>query len=184
MNFRSYEARLPFDALAENLVNSHDVSLQEPEHLRSLADLADFLRRHDVAPGRRLTHADLEATRRLRGEIRALFEARSEAQALRLLNEMLLHARPRLAIARDADGWSLLWDTQSAVDFDGLLRSAVAINLAHVVARFGFLRLRVCEASPCEDVFLDLSKKGEQRFCGPKCATRTRVAAYRARQEE
>jgi predicted RNA-binding Zn ribbon-like protein len=171
MNFRRYGLNLPFDALAENLVNSHDVTLEEPEHLRSPADLSAFLQEHGIAPPRRGTQADLDAAKRLRSEVRELFEASNDAQALRLLNKLLQHAKPTLTVE------------SSAGEFDAFLRSAVAINLANVVTRFGFERLRVCNARPCQDVFLDLSKKGEQRFCGPQCATRTRVAAYRARSK-
>jgi predicted RNA-binding Zn ribbon-like protein len=181
MNFRRYGLNLPFDALAENLVNSHDVTLDNPEHLRSPADLSVFLQEHGIAPPRRVTQSDLEAAKQLRSEVRELFEAPNDAQALRLLNKLLQHAKPTLAIESAGGELQLKWGTQPGADFDAFLRSAVAINLANVVTSFGFERLRVCNARPCQDVFLDLSKKGEQRYCGPKCATRTRVAAYRAR---
>ena len=76
----------------------------------------------------------------------------------------------------------LEWSLDTSLDLAEALRSAVAVSAAHIVTEFGFERLRVCGADPCADVFLDVSKRGEQRFCGPRCATRVRVAAHRARQ--
>ena len=182
MNYRRYSFGIPFGALAENLVNSHDVTLDEPEHLRTPTDLAAFLREHDL-PVKRLGTAELEAVRKLRAEVRALFAAESQAEALRRVNVLLEGARTRLAAVKDRGGVRIAWSMDQDVDFIGALRSAVAVNVAHLAAEFGVERLRVCGASPCIDVFLDTSKRGEQRFCGPRCATRTRVAAHRARQD-
>ncbi|MDT4918514.1 MAG: hypothetical protein QOH89_3214, partial [Pseudonocardiales bacterium] len=42
-------------------------------------------------------------------------------------------------------------------------------------------RLRVCAASDCEDVLIDLSKNRSRRFCDSGCGNRANVAAYRAR---
>ena len=43
MSFAHYDIAIPYDALAENLVNSHDITLQEPEHLRGIDDLRGFM---------------------------------------------------------------------------------------------------------------------------------------------
>jgi len=182
VNYRRYNFEIPFGALAENLVNSHDVTLAEPEHLRTPADLAAFLREHDL-PVKRLGTAELEGVRTLRAEVRALFAAESQAEALRRVNGLLEGARTQLAAVKDRGGVRIAWSMDQDIDFFDALRSAVAVNVAHLAAEFGVERLRVCGASPCIDVFLDTSKRGEQRFCGPRCATRTRVAAHRARQD-
>ena len=44
-----------------------------------------------------------------------------------------------------------------------------------------FDRLRVCAASDCEDVYVDVSKNGSRRFCSTRCSNRTNTAAYRER---
>ncbi|MFJ4652065.1 CGNR zinc finger domain-containing protein [Nocardia sp. NPDC088792] len=38
-----------------------------------------------------------------------------------------------------------------------------------------------CDAPDCERFFIDTGRRQPQRFCGPRCATRSRVAAYRDR---
>jgi predicted RNA-binding Zn ribbon-like protein len=182
MNFRRYNFEMPFGALAENLVNSHDVTLATPEHLRTPADLASFLKEHAILPPRRPTPADLEGAKRLRTQVRELFEAATQADALRRLNALLDGARVTLSVVKEKGTPRFKWAADSSVELLDSLRSAAALNLAHIVTEFGFERLRVCHAAPCIDVFLDISKRGEQRFCGPRCATRTRVAAHRARQ--
>jgi predicted RNA-binding Zn ribbon-like protein len=173
---------VPFDALAENLVNSHDLTLDVPEHLATVADLAGFLREHDIEWPRRLSAADLEQVRRLRARVRELFEAESQAAAAASLNELLEGARVNMGVIKERAGTRIAWNVDTTVELAEALRSAVAVSAAHLVTQFGFERLRVCGGTPCADVFLDVSKRGAQRFCGPRCATRVRVAAHRARQ--
>ena len=62
------------------------------------------------------------------------------------------------------------------------LRTAVALNLAFLLERFGFDRFHVCDADPCEDVFVDVTRSGARRFCAVSCANRARVALFRQRQ--
>ncbi|WP_406158461.1 CGNR zinc finger domain-containing protein [Streptomyces canus] len=38
-----------------------------------------------------------------------------------------------------------------------------------------------CAAAGCEDYFVDQSRNRTRRFCSHACASRTTVAAYRAR---
>jgi predicted RNA-binding Zn ribbon-like protein len=182
VNYRRYTFPAPFGALAENLVNSLDLSLAVPEHLASIADLAEFLRQHDIAWPRRITASDLEAVREVRAEVRGLFTADSAAQATQRLNALLAEPRVKLQVQRDRGETRLDWRIDTDVPLADALRSAAALSAAHLASEYGFERLRVCGADPCADVFLDVSKRGEQRFCGPRCATRVRVAAHRARQ--
>jgi predicted RNA-binding Zn ribbon-like protein len=43
-------------------------------------------------------------------------------------------------------------------------------------------RLKVCRASGCDHVLVDLTRNRSRHFCGSGCADRTHAAAYRARQ--
>jgi predicted RNA-binding Zn ribbon-like protein len=182
VNYRRYSFDVPFGALAENLVNSLDYSIAVPEHLAAPADLADFLEQQGIDWPKRVTHADLEAVRALRIHVRELFAADTPARATEKLNELLENARVNLQLRREKGAARLEWSLDSSVPLAQALRSAAAVSAAHLATEFGFERLRVCGADPCADVFLDASKRGEQRFCGPRCATRVRVAAHRARQ--
>ena len=182
MNYRRYTFPAPFGALAENLVNSLDLSIEVPEHLGTPADLSSFLSEHDIDWPRRPTASDLEAVRKVRSAVRSLFAAGTQAEATRHLNDLLADARVQMSVERERGAPHIAWSVDTALPLAAALSSAAAVNAAHLVTEFGFERLRVCGADPCADVFLDTSKRGEQRFCGPRCATRVRVAAHRARQ--
>lgn len=182
MNYRRYTFPAPFGALAENLVNSLDHSIAVPEHLAGTADLSEFLAQHDIEWPRRVSHADLEAVREVRAEVRALFTADTPTRQTEKLNELLGRARVNLRVVREKGEARMEWSLDPSVPLADALRSAAAVSAAHLATEFGLERLRVCGADPCADVFLDASKRGEQRFCGPRCATRVRVAAHRARQ--
>ncbi|MGE0240539.1 MAG: CGNR zinc finger domain-containing protein [Parvibaculaceae bacterium] len=62
------------------------------------------------------------------------------------------------------------------------VEAVVTRGLADLVAELGPERLRRCESQPCEEIFIDRSKSGRQRFCGKRCATRFNVAMFRKRK--
>jgi predicted RNA-binding Zn ribbon-like protein len=57
----------------------------------------------------------------------------------------------------------------------------VAATLAHVVA--GDPALTLGRRAACPNFFVDQSRNRTRRFCSNTCASRTTVAAYRARQQ-
>lgn len=182
MNFAHYDVAIPYDALAENLVNSHDITLQEPEHLRGIDDLRGFMAHHGIAADEAVTTHDLQKTRALRSATRQVFESRSESQATRRINSLLAGKRYAAVMSTHGAGAVLGWRIATEDGAAAQLEAAVAINLAALLQAVGFARYRVCHASPCQDVFIDLSKKGNRIFCGPRCATRVHVAQFRKRE--
>lgn len=58
---------------------------------------------------------------------------------------------------------------------------AVAALVSYVV-RDGRSRLRSCAAAGCGRWFADTSRNSSRRYCSHACASRTTVAAFRARQ--
>ena len=182
MNYRRYTFEVPFGAIAENLVNTFDASIAVPEHLSTPADVSRFLEAHELEWPRKPTVADLEALRAVRARVRGLFVASTQAEAERRLNELLVDARVGMRVARERGVARIEWTVDDSIELAEAIRSAVAVSAAHVATEFGFEKLRVCGADPGADVFLDVSKRGGQKFCGPRCATRVRVAAHRARQ--
>jgi predicted RNA-binding Zn ribbon-like protein len=56
------------------------------------------------------------------------------------------------------------------------------MGLAVVVCDAGALRLGVCQAAGCSNVFVDTSPNQSRRYCSERCSSRSNVAAYRARQ--
>ncbi|MET8276199.1 MULTISPECIES: CGNR zinc finger domain-containing protein [unclassified Streptomyces] len=57
----------------------------------------------------------------------------------------------------------------------------VAATLAHLAAQDPGLTLGRCAAESCQRFFVDQSRNRTRRFCGNACASRTTVAAHRAR---
>jgi predicted RNA-binding Zn ribbon-like protein len=183
MNLAHYAIEIPYDALAENLINTHDVSLAEPEHLRAPEDLRRFMAHHELDPGEP-TARELDAAREVRSAARRVFEARDAAQAIRRINA-LLQGKPYAARLRLEDGAPAIdWGVDPEHGVIQRLEAAVALNMAVLLQTVGFDRFRICEGSPCRDVFIDLSKKGGRIFCGPRCASRVHVARFRMRQRE
>ena len=173
----------PYDALAENLVNTYDVMLPDPEHLKSGADLKWFLAEHGIImpAGAR---ADIPAVRQVRAEVRGVFEAKSAKAAVGGLNRILRGADVGLQVLISDPGLRLDWKVSAKNDVADCIRHAAGLNLAFILARLGFERLRVCDSSPCQDVFVDTSKKGVKRFCGSTCSSRFHVAEFRRRHSE
>jgi predicted RNA-binding Zn ribbon-like protein len=62
------------------------------------------------------------------------------------------------------------------------VEAVVTRAIADLIAGLGPGRLRQCESQPCEEIFVDRSKSGRQRFCGKRCATRFNVAIFRKRK--
>jgi len=65
----------------------------------------------------------------------------------------------------------------------GWPRSA-AYALAAIVAETGRLPGGICHAHDCDRPYLNTGSGGEQRYCSTRCATRSRVAAYRHRHND
>jgi predicted RNA-binding Zn ribbon-like protein len=183
MKLEHYSIDIPYDALGENLVNTYDVSLAEPEHLRVVEDLRRFVAQHGLDAAE-TTARDLAKVRALRSAARRVFESSDAAQAARRVNALLdgKGYAAKLSV-RDRDA-TIDWRTAIEGPLSRRLEAAVALNLAALLETIGFDRYRVCKAAPCRDVFVDTSKKGGRIFCGSRCASRIHVARFRSRLHE
>ena len=148
--------------------------------------VAAFLRSHDewftagtsldLSPGEAEKAA---ATARL---VRAVALAESQDDVLNRLNELLAPARPR-PYATDHDGELHLHYARPDAPALEQLTTTVAMGLSQVVVQHGWQRLGVCSAEGCDDVYVDTSRNASRRYCSNTCASRSTVAAYRARQK-
>jgi predicted RNA-binding Zn ribbon-like protein len=179
--FTHYDVETPFGALAQNLVNTYDPTHEPPEYLRSVHDLRILLEHHGLSVAGSAS-ADLGAVRTLRDEVRAVFQARSATAAMQLINALLQRSQIEVRMVRRGSEPGLDWSAAPNAGAVDRLRSAVALNLAFLLERFGFGRFHVCDADPCEDVFVDVTRSGARRFCAVSCANRARVALFRQRQ--
>jgi predicted RNA-binding Zn ribbon-like protein len=62
------------------------------------------------------------------------------------------------------------------------LGRSCAAALAHVACDVPDVRIGACAAAGCGTWFVDQSRNRSRRFCGNTCASRTTVAAHRARR--
>src|SRR5688572_8551220 len=145
-----------------------------------------FLTAHEewFSPGTPLTLSSAEAgraasTARL---VRAVAEAETEDDVLARLNELLALARPR-PYATHHDGELHLHYARPESPAREPLTTTVAIGLPQVFVPVGWRRLGVCSAEVSADVDVDTSRNASRRYCSNTCASRSPVAAYRARQK-
>ncbi|RZU34140.1 CGNR zinc finger domain-containing protein [Blastococcus saxobsidens] len=145
-----------------------------------------FLTSHDewFTPGTSLdlTPGEVDeaaATARL---VRAVALAETQDDVLSRLNELLALARPR-PYATDHDGELHLHYARPDAPVLEQLTTTVAMGLSQVVVQHGWQRLGVCSAEGCDDVYVDTSRNASRRYCSNTCASRSTVAAYRARQK-
>lgn len=165
---------------AVELVNTFDPADGE-DSLATPDDLRRFL-------GKRLDadwsvgEDDLEEVRRLRSQLREVFEAHDEERAAALVNDILedVRAVPRVSLHQ---GGPHLHFEPLGTGPGRWLGAATAMGLAVVLCEGGMERLGVCEATGCRDVYVDVSRNRSRRYCGERCTTRESVAAYRRRHQ-
>ena len=130
----------------------------------------------DLSPGethRVGTTADL---------VRAVALAGTQDDVVTGLNRLLALARPR-PYATDHDGELHLHYARPDAPVLEQLTTTVAMGLSQVVIEHGWQRLGVCSAESCDNVYVDTSRNASRRYCSNTCASRSTVAAYRARRK-
>lgn len=124
---------------------------------------------------------DHEQVRRVIDDWLQIVDASDAEERARLLNAQMAQAAayPRLT-NHDGEGWHLHYrDDVQSLPF--VLRAVIAVGTSlHLVTR-GMDRLGRCEAAPCTNVVVDVTRNGRQRFCSVRCANRAAVRRHRAR---
>ncbi len=169
--------------LAVRLVNTASLGHEGGDLLTSTDGLRAL-----VADREHLNHgfsrADLESLRMLREEFRGFFVACSQGNgtdAAERLNELLIQypVHPQLS-GHDGQAWHVHY-TESGSMSDKYAAGA-AMGIAVRLADLGLERFGVCQAAPCQGVFIDTSVNRTRRYCSDRCASRANVTAYRARK--
>ncbi|HVD28079.1 MAG TPA: CGNR zinc finger domain-containing protein [Mycobacteriales bacterium] len=114
--------------------------------------------------------------------VRAVALAETQDDVVIRLNELLALARPR-PYATDHDGELHMHYARPDAPVLEQLTTTVAMGLSQVVIQHGWQRLGVCSAEGCDNVYIDTSRNASRRYCSNTCASRSTVAAYRARQK-
>jgi len=129
----------------------------------------------------RLDPDDAGAVGQTSALIRDVALAESEPDVMARLNALLALASPK-PYATDHDGELHLHYARPDADAVEQLTTTVAMGLSQVVVQHGWQRLGVCSAEGCGNVYVDTSRNASRRYCSNTCASRSSVAAYRARQ--
>ena len=170
--------------LAVRLVNTYDPAHPDRDELRDLDALRTLVA--DLPHlNMRATRNDLDALRLLRAELRKVFSASAEgdgAEAVETLNALLIQhpIHPQIS-GHDGQRWHLHL-TESGSVADKYAAGAV-MGLAVLVTDIGTERLGLCQAASCDAAFLDTTTNQSRRYCSDRCASRSNVAAYRARRQ-
>lgn len=172
-------------ALAVDLVNTFGWE-SGTESLASVDELEAFLADHaetwtDELPTPR--RSDVGAVQRLRGELRRVFEAEDAATAAAAINGILSDngATPHLSVH---GGPPHLHFEPSDVSLSKWMGVVTGMGLATVLADHGIERLGICQASDCNDAYVDTSRNRSRRHCSTTCGTREHVAAHRERKRQ
>ncbi len=151
--------------------------------LEDLASLSTFVENHEVSEVGALSRTDLLAVRALRGRLRGVFAAATDAQAAERVNALVAEfpVSPRLT-NHDGYPWHVHYFAPGATLAEHLAVDG-GMALAQVLAVGERERLRTCEADGCDRVLVDLSRNRSRRYCDARtCGNRMHVAAYRERR--
>ena len=167
---------------ARVLINTDRV---DGETLTDLAALDEYLDSFGWTGRRDRDAAALESVHRLRQRRGRISEiADDEPRAVGQVNALLsdTHAAPWLTRHPEMPEWHLhlasihdpLWQRMGA---------EMAMALADIIRSGELRRLKICAASDCHAVLVDLSRNRSGKFCDTgNCGNRQHVAAYRERR--
>lgn len=83
---------------------------------------------------------------------------------------------------RSDDTWHMHVSNKSS-SVSQLLIAEALMGLAFLACDLGPQRLGVCQATGCDNAYVDTSPNKSRRYCSDRCSSRANVAAYRARQK-
>jgi predicted RNA-binding Zn ribbon-like protein len=175
-----YLCRVDFDAYAKTAVDLVNTRLDSLDDLRTAFEDERSWMRDEV------TEKELLTFRRAQRKLRDVFEAGASGRdtvAVAELNALLeaYPIQPRIS-GHEADDWHMHVTSRGASVSAEFLAGA-AWGLAVWLCEYGSARFGVCADERCGNVYLDTSSNNCRRFCSERCATRSHVAAHRARKK-
>ncbi|ROT31986.1 CGNR zinc finger domain-containing protein [Micromonospora sp. HM5-17] len=168
-----------FDAYARTGVDLVNARLDNLDDLRAVFNDEHGWMRDEV------TERDVVAFRKAQRRLREVFELGAsgrDAEAVAELNALLesYPVQPRIS-GHDAKDWHMHVTSRGASVSAEFLAGAVW-GLAVWLCEYGSARFGICADDRCGNVYLDTSSNCCRRFCSERCATRSHVAAHRARK--
>lgn len=178
--------REQFIQFVVDFANTYDPFLDEPEFLRTPADLQEFLQQRHIEMSGPFTEIEFMRVRQLRDRLRDIFlrlETSDAAEIEGTINSLLGTSPVNLqASISEGEPTEIKYEIPTTVALVERLAVQTGLGLTLALQQYGAERLKVCAAAPCQEVFIDVSKNKSRRFCGERCANRYNVAHFRERQ--
>lgn len=150
--------------------------------MTSVADLVDFLDTQGYSGRRDGDDAELDAVRKLRGRLDALWGLDVDDLA-REVNDILRESDARPYLSRHDDWPWHIHVTEADAPLVDRMAAENAMALIDLIRSGQLERLKTCAGDDCELVFVDFSRNRSRRFCSDGgCGNRAHVAAYRRRR--
>ncbi|WP_305784911.1 CGNR zinc finger domain-containing protein [Symbioplanes lichenis] len=168
-----------FDAYARTAVELVNAGLTDLEQAKGLfGDELGWM-------AAEVTEKDLTVLRRAQRRLRDVFEHGTggrDHDAVAELNLLLAAypVQPRIS-GHDTSDWHMHVTGRGASVSAEYLAGAVW-GLSVWLCEYGSARFGICADDRCGNVYLDTSSNNCRRFCSERCATRSHVAAHRARK--
>jgi predicted RNA-binding Zn ribbon-like protein len=130
-----------------------------------------------------VTEPDAELLAGFVPQLRRAVEAAAEGGPIDAVNALLRKHPPLIRVDdHDGEGSAHLHFAPNGEDALSWLGRSCAAALAHVVCGDPAVTIGRCHAAGCDRFYVDGSRNRTRRFCSNACASRTTVAAYRARR--
>ncbi len=173
-----YGRGVDFDAYAHTAVDLANAPMEGPLDPTAVFGANSYTAEH-------ASERDLTAARRAGKRLRQVFElgtAGRDGEAVTELNALLVAypVQPRIS-GHDARDWHMHATSRGSTVSAEYIAGAVW-GLSVWLCEHGSDRFGVCADEHCRNVYLDTSSNNCRRFCSERCATRSHVAAHRARK--
>jgi len=157
------------------------------ERFGSVEDFTAWADERGLTGGETVSESEVVAARELRSALVTVLLAHADhpnvtgeqlADAERFLNHAGSLYPVRIALS--AHGSTVTAQSRGAAGVFGTVLAAAN----EIVQRDGWARMKGCCSPPCQHAFVDRTKNGAQRFCGPNCASRAAMRAMRERRRD
>jgi predicted RNA-binding Zn ribbon-like protein len=136
--------------------------------------VAAFFAEHQVTPPLGGDYGELPEL------VRTALAQSVDGAAPEAVHRLLSDFPPEMQLSDHDGGWHIHF-SRNGTPAERWVGQLIAAKLALVAAGDPAVTLGRCAAAGCENYFVDQSRNRTRRFCSNACASRTTVAAYRAR---
>lgn len=165
-----------------HMLNTYDPFFKQPELLDSPEQLRGLLNKYGLFEGIPISADDFQKTRSYRDQLRNHIALEDDTKLAQILNDFEKRSPIQSRLQIKGDGSFDYVYEQHPSSKDSLadrIGAICAFTLGRVLVEYGRERLKICVSSPCEEIYVDQSKNGLQRFCSKRCATRFHVKKHR-----